>query len=149
MGQRGGTLIIVSGFALIGLALGLAYFNLPVDSEPATPAGTPAPGIAPLVGSLAPDFELATIDGGRLRLSDLRGRVVLVNFWATWCDPCRVEMPDLQARADRWPDQLVVLGVDFDEPEEDVRRFGEELGLTFPLLLDPGAEVQELYRVVG
>jgi peroxiredoxin len=74
---------------------------------------------------------------------------VLVNFWATWCDPCRLEMPDLQARAERFPDRLVILGVNFDEPESDVRAFAEELRLTFPLLLDPGAEVQEAYRVLG
>jgi thiol-disulfide isomerase/thioredoxin len=74
---------------------------------------------------------------------------VLVNFWATWCDPCRVEMPDLQRRADRWPDRLSVLGVDFDEPEADVRAFQQDLGLTFPLLLDPGAGVQEKYRIIG
>jgi cytochrome c biogenesis protein CcmG, thiol:disulfide interchange protein DsbE len=143
------TLMILSGFALVGLAAGLAFFNAPSDSRTLVGAGEPAPGAEPRVGSPAPDFELAVLDGGRQRLSDLRGRVVLVNFWATWCDPCRLEMPDLQARADRWSDRLTVLGVDFDEPEADVRSFRDELGLTFPLLLDPGANVQELYRVVG
>lgn len=143
------TLMILSGFALVGLAVGLAFFNAPSESVTSIAGASMTPGVAPLVGSPAPDFELAVLDGGRQRLSDLRGRVVLVNFWATWCNPCRLEMPDLQARADRWRDQLAVLGVDFDEPEADVRAFRDELGLTFPLLLDPGAKVQELYRVVG
>jgi peroxiredoxin len=58
-------------------------------------------------------------------------------------------MPDLEERARGWPDRLEVVGVDFDEPEADVRAFRDELGLTFPLVLDPGARVQELYRIVG
>lgn len=149
MDNRAGSAAILAGFGLIGLAAGLAFFRAPVETAPTGPPTPAGSSIAPMVGSLAPDFELAALGGGRVRLSDLRGRAVLVNFWATWCDPCRLEMPDLQDRADRFADRLVVLGVNFDEPESDVRAFAEELDLTFPLLLDPGAEVQELYRVLG
>jgi len=147
--SRVSLVLLLTGFALVGLAVGLAFFNLP--AAPASPgsAETPVPGEAAFVGSEAPDFELLTVDGDRMRLSDLRGRVVLLNFWATWCSPCRVEMPDLQARADRWAQRLTVVGVNFDEPRAEVLAFRDELGLTFPLLLDPGAQVQELYRIVG
>ncbi len=149
MNSRVGVVLLLTGFALVGLAVGLAFFNVPPAPSPPASSESPVPGAAGWVGSQAPDFDLLTLDGSRLRLSDLRGRVVLLNFWATWCSPCRVEMPDLQARADRWPERLVVVGVDFDEPEADVRAFRDELGLTFPLALDPGAQVQELYRIVG
>jgi len=105
--------------------------------------------VAPIVDSLAPDFELETVDGDLVRLSDLRGEVVALNFWATWCAPCRLEMPDLQARADAYGDRLTVLGVNFDETAEEVDAFRQEVGVRFPLLLDPGGEVQRLYRVLG
>ncbi|HET7010431.1 MAG TPA: TlpA disulfide reductase family protein [Anaerolineales bacterium] len=149
MSNRGSILAIMLGTALVGLALGLAFFRAPAEREAAPVDSSSTPGLGPGVGSSAPDFELTSLDGDRVRLSALQGRVVLLNFWATWCDPCRLEMPDLQTRADRFGDQLVVLGINFDEPEADVRAFQEELGLTFPLLLDPGAKVQQLYRVVG
>jgi thiol-disulfide isomerase/thioredoxin len=89
------------------------------------------------------------VDGESLRLSDLRGKVVALNFWATWCAPCRLEMPDLQERARQFPDRLAVVGVNFDETAEDVAAFRDELGLDFPLLLDPDSAVQRLYRVLG
>lgn len=80
---------------------------------------------------------------------DLRGKVVLLNFWATWCAPCRVEMPTLQSRHERYPEQLVVVGIDFDEPKKNVAAFVEEFGLTFPILLDPGGKVQDDYHIRG
>jgi peroxiredoxin len=102
------------------------------------------------LGEAAPDFELDTLDGRRVRLSDLEGRTVLVNFWATWCGPCRVEMPTIQARFDRFSPDLVVLAVNFKEPESAVRAYVDELGLTFDVLLDPDGRVnQDLYRVRG
>jgi peroxiredoxin len=149
MNGRGSTVAILMGFALIGLAAGLAVFRAPVEAPLAADTGPAATPTGPRVGSPAPDFLLTSLAGVPVRLSGLEGRAVLVNFWATWCDPCRLEMPDLQARAERFPDRLVILGVNFDEPESDVRAFAEELRLTFPLLLDPGAEVQEAYRVLG
>lgn len=89
------------------------------------------------------------MDGETIRLSEMRGKVVALNFWATWCGPCRLEMPDLQDRAELFPDQLVVLGVNFAETAEEVAAFREEVGIDFPLLLDPEGDVQRLYRVLG
>jgi peroxiredoxin len=101
------------------------------------------------VGSQAPDFELETVTGEWVRLNDLRGRVVLLNFWATWCAPCKEEMPLLQDRYERYAPDLRVLAIDFAEPAEDVREFSEQYGLTFEILLDTRAFVQEMYRVRG
>jgi peroxiredoxin len=102
---------------------------------------------APEVGALAPEFSLQGLDGEAVRLSQFRGRVVLLNFWATWCGPCRLEMPAIQ---DRYNDGgFEVLAINFDETAAQIVPFVAELGLTFPVLLDPGGRVQELYRIRG
>jgi len=140
---------------VLGVALGaVVFFGLPTQSDkpPADvelqPAAVNEPGL--LEGSPAPEFQLVRADGGSVRLEDYRGQVVLLNFWATWCLPCRAEMPLIQATYEQLGEQgFVALGVDFDEPAEEVIAFGEELGIGFPLLLDPGGKVQRLYRVVG
>jgi len=140
---------------VLGIALGaVVFFGLPTQTgdPPAgvelQPVAVNQPGL--LEGSQAPAFQLMRAGGGSIRLEDYRGQVVLLNFWATWCLPCRSEMPLIQATYEQLGGQgFVALGVDFDEPAEDVIAFGEELGIDFPLLLDPGGEVQRLYRVVG
>lgn len=116
-------------------------------SEPARSVDTSALEIAPTQGALAPDFTLFNLDGKQITLAEFRGHPVMINLWATWCAPCRIEMPHIQDRFERYADDgLIVLAVDFDEPAGQVEAFRDELNLTFDLLLDPGAEVQELYR---
>lgn len=104
---------------------------------------------SPAVDSLAPDFELYNLDGDTVKLSDLKGKIVLINFWATWCVPCKVEMPLFEERYQLAGTDFEILAVNFDEPEVEVRKFVDELGLSFPILLDPGGEIQNLYRVRG
>ncbi len=112
--------------------------------------GTAVSKIAPEIGAQAPDFALRDLRGNEVRLSEYRGRTVLLTFWATWCGPCRLEMPAFEDRYQELKgDNFIVLGVNYDEPVEDVRAFGDELGLSFPLLLDPGGSVQRLYRIRG
>ena len=103
----------------------------------------------PEIDAPAPDFELELLYGEKVGLEDYRGKVVLLNFWATWCAPCRVEMPAIQSRFEQYSPGLVVLAINFDEPAADVAAYAQELGLTFPILLDPGGRVQRLYKIRG
>lgn len=139
---------------LAGLALGIVLlFGVP-DSPPTgfqsgRPAATDNP-IRDLKGSAAPAFSTQLADGSTISLSDYAGQVLLLNFWATWCAPCEVEMPLLQQRYNEWQDQgLIILGVNFDEPADQVAAYGREQGIEFPLLLDPGGEIQQLYQIRG
>ena len=106
-----------------------------------------APLLAPVEKSPAPDFQLEALDGSSIKLSDLRGHPVLINFWATWCGPCQLEMPLIEQYYQKYQPDLIVLAVDNDEPKPDVQAFATNHNLTFPVLLDPGAKVEDLYRV--
>jgi peroxiredoxin len=145
-----GRSIVIGAVGIVALA-GIAYVaTLPAAPSVSTtsePADLASLEIAPTQGALAPDFSLFNVEGDQITLSELRGHPVMINLWATWCAPCRIEMPHIQDRFERYADDgFLVLAVDFDEPAEFVADFRDELGLTFDLLLDPGAEVQELYR---
>jgi peroxiredoxin len=104
----------------------------------------------PEVGRAAPDFVLEKPDGGTLRLSDLQGSPVLVNFWASWCAPCRSEMPELVEAYARYQDSgLVVVGVDLQETDDQVNEFAAEFGVDFPLVVDRDSEVANAWRIGG
>jgi peroxiredoxin len=95
------------------------------------------------------DFALTDLNGKTWTLKDLRGKVVLLNFWATWCPPCRKEMPDLEALYRRFePQGLVILGVS-DDDSDKVRAFVQKQGTTYPVLLDPGSKVNQLLHING
>ena len=127
---------------------GLSTNSSEVSTEPVI--GSEVSKIAPEVGAEAPDFVLRDLAGNDVRLSDYRGETVLLNFWATWCGPCRLEMPAIEGRYQAFKeDDFNVLAINFDESEDAVREFRDELGLSFPLLLDPGGNVQHLYRIRG
>ncbi len=139
-------LVIGAGFGvLILFGFGNRYFFL--GKADTGFEGSVAP--APEIGAPAPDFDLETLSGNRVSLKDFRGKPVLLNFWATWCGPCRVEMPAIQSRFEENKSDLVVLAINFDEPKEQVQAFVQELGLTFTVLLDPGGKVQSLYEIRG
>ncbi|WP_042225061.1 TlpA family protein disulfide reductase [Oceanobacillus manasiensis] len=100
------------------------------------------------VGDTAPDFELKTLEGEMVKLSDFKGEHVMLNFWATWCPPCRQEMPDMQRiYQDKDPIILAVNLTDTEVNQKAVSAFIEEFGMTFPVLMDEKAEVSELYRI--
>jgi len=105
---------------------------------------------APQKGFLAPDFSLETAEGGTVRLSDLRGRPVVVNVWTSWCPPCREEMPALQRVYQDYRDRgVVILGLNSTVQDErgEALAFAAEQGLTFPILLDASGEATRLYQV--
>lgn len=90
-----------------------------------------------LIGSLAPDFDLPTIDGKSLKLSDLRGKAVLLNFWATYCGPCKIEMPwFVEMQKEYGPQGFQVVGVAMDDAStEDIAKFAREIGVNYPVLI--------------
>ncbi|HEY8173906.1 MAG TPA: TlpA disulfide reductase family protein [Dehalococcoidia bacterium] len=105
---------------------------------------------SPIVGQAAPDFELRDLNGDEVQLSDLRGKVVWVNFWASWCKPCRQELPDIQKLYDEKRDEgLVVLAVNWQDNQETARDYAERLGLSLPVLLDGGGSVYDQYKLQG
>ncbi len=134
-------------FYLAILLAGLFWIFLSADKNAASSAGTVA---APQQGFLAPDFELPTTDGETIRLSDLRGQAVLVNLWATWCPPCRAEMPAIETVYNEYNDEgFIVLAIDMTYQDEfsAVPSFVNEHGLTFPILLDETGAVAQAYQL--
>jgi cytochrome c biogenesis protein CcmG, thiol:disulfide interchange protein DsbE len=101
------------------------------------------------IGGPAPVFQLSAPDGQMFRLSDLRGKVALVNFWATWCAPCRQEIPDLVRLQKDWGDSVRIVGVDLQETPADVAAFATRLQMNYSLALDFNGEVASSYKVRG
>ncbi|HJV61079.1 MAG TPA: TlpA disulfide reductase family protein [Albitalea sp.] len=98
--------------------------------------------------SAAPDFTLRSMDGPNLRLQEQRGRVVLVNFWATWCGPCRQEMPHMNRLYEKYrASGFVLLGINVDEDPRNAAGVAAKLGLKFPVLLDTDKKVSKLYQL--
>lgn len=113
-----------------------------------TPSG--ANSVGPRVGQLAPDFTLTDLNGNRTSLSDFRGKRVFINFWATWCPPCREEMPAIELFHQEYKDRdVVVIGVDLYESEEDVRQYVQDGGYSWIFVIDTTGEVTRDYRVTG
>lgn len=100
------------------------------------------------VSGPAPDFTLASASGKNIKLSELRGEVVMVNFWASWCGPCREELPLLDALYQQYRDYgFTLLGVNVDENRAAADKLLEQIPVSFPVLYDPDSAVSELYQV--
>jgi cytochrome c biogenesis protein CcmG/thiol:disulfide interchange protein DsbE len=137
------------GLMALLLVLGVTWIGFSRVSRPEAMARSERPP-SPQVGFAAPDFTLETQDGGTISLADLRGQVVLINFWATWCPPCRAEMPAIQQVYDQYRERgFTVLAVNQQEGATQVGPFADQMGLTFPILMDRDGSVSARYQVNG
>lgn len=107
-----------------------------------------AGGAGPQVGKTPPDFKLSTLDGRTVSLRDFRGSPVMLNFWASWCPPCRYEMPFFQQIWEEWHGKgLVILAVNIGESAVTAKQFVDDSGFTFPVLLDTSQDVALNYNI--
>ncbi len=133
--------VLVVGAVLPVILLGLLAIVLITRSPATSPTA---------VGQVAPDFVLADLDGNPVRLADLRGRPVIVNFWASWCGPCVEEFPLLLEAAERHEDDgLAIVGIVYQDRSEAARSFMERNGATWPATMDPGERVASAYGILA
>ncbi len=135
-------LFYIFAFLMLGLGTGIAIILGNYDKPKEENS-------QPVINSTAPDFRLKTIQGKNIQLSQLRGSAVLINFWATWCQPCRLEMPSIQDQYVQYKSELIVLAVNLSEPLDVVIEFVNSLDISFDVLLDPDGSIPELYNVRG
>jgi peroxiredoxin len=138
-------------FLAIGLGGAWILYSQAVTTGGVTGGDAAALAPAPVAGHPAPDFALKTLDGETVRLSDFAGKPVLINFWATWCGPCRAEFPDFQEASIENADKLVIIGVNNTASDqiEWVDDFVDEMGATFPIVLDEDGQVSKTYQIRG
>ena len=139
-----GLVLIVGGLWLI-ISRTLPETSEPTENEAISNEPTP------VAGHPAPDFALKNLEGETVQLSDFKGKPVIVNFWATWCGPCRAEFPEFQRVAEEKGENLVIIGVNntANDTPDYVPDFVQEFGITFPIVLDETGEVVKTYRVLG
>lgn len=141
--------LVLIGLPMMAVAAALAVYMLTQERPAAViqPSAGPTPTIASqLVGQMAPNFELPALEGDPVRLSSLRGRVVFVNFWATWCEPCKREFPAFAAFAAQ-DTNAVILAVNEGEPPEKIQAFLDEIGVSGThVLLDEQFAVGDSYE---
>lgn len=144
--KRSTALAFIAGGVLL---IAAAVFTLQGTSADGSGSSLTDIQTAPEKGAFAPEFALKSVSGETVHLSDFQGKVVLVNFWAVWCPPCRQEMPAIQNVHENYGDKVVVLGVNAGDTRQDALDFMDSLGLTFDVVLDSNYEVEDLYRVRG
>ena len=142
-------ILLVGAGVLIGLGIGVVLYYIFIDKSSITILKDRDFSLAPEVGGKAPGFELRTFSGDLESLDMYSGKPVIVNFWATWCGPCRLEMPIFQRYHDENSDDIVVMTINAGESREDIERFLNEMELDLRVLLDDEHFVESLYRVQG
>ena len=134
MGRRYASVLWLAVIAATGVLLATLAF------VPLGPRGEARPTDDPLLGRAAPAIDAHGLDGRDWSLADGAGRVTWINFWATNCEPCRSEMPAMQALSEEYGDRLLILGVNWGEARDAVTSFADRYGVQYPLLLDPRLE---------
>jgi len=135
---------------LVIVLLGVLVAQACTPSSQAVGGGGQGDTVGVDVGEMAPDFALTDLEGNPFRLSDLRGKVVFINFWATWCPPCRAEMPEIEAIYQEYKDKgVVVIGVDVLETEDEVRQFVQRGGYSWTFVIDKTGEVAASYGIAA
>ena len=137
----GKILKIISAIILTSVLISGSVAGCSTGSEPSQ---------NPQLENLAPDFQLPNLDGQTVSLSDFRGKPVMLNFWASWCGPCRAEMPLIQEVFEdkEWSDKgLTILAINIGEDRSTAERFMEDNGLSFPVLLDTSESVAREYNI--
>ena len=137
------------GLGLLAVVLvGILVIQGCTPSSQAMQDGQQEAAVGINVGELAPDFTLTDLEGNSVTLSEYRGKVVVLNFWATWCPPCRAEMPDIESLYQEYKDKgLVVIGIDIGEPEATVRQFVQRGGYSWTFVLDSTGTVAANYNI--
>ena len=141
--------VLLAAVALFGILQNRFLWNAPPaadrsGNQPDTESSTSSYSQA---GKAAPEFELELLEGSRVSLSDFTGHPVLINYWATWCPPCREELPLIQERLDRYSPDLVVLTINAGEDPETIRNFIRQKAFSFHVLLDPDWKAEALYGI--
>lgn len=136
--------ILLLATALLG-TVWIAYSRETAVEDPALGALAEAPQ----AGHLAPDFTAQLLDGEEVSLSDYRGMPVVLNFWATWCPPCRAEIPHFQEASEEYAGRVAILGLNDGETAETVTPFVDDFGMTYPVLLSSDGQVSRRYRVLA
>ena len=137
--KRSRAVVVLTAAAILALVFGIVWMQSS-KYEPLT------------VGKVAPDFYLPDLEENDVRLSDFRGKVVFLNFWATWCKPCREEMPSMEVLYRNFKqDGLVVLAVSIDRvtTKQEIPPFVKSLSLTFPVLIDSWGQTDKRYKLMG
>ncbi|GLB60794.1 peroxiredoxin family protein [Cytobacillus sp. NCCP-133] len=118
-----------------------------VQAEKKEPQSEPVNQTGLGIGLKAPDFELKNLEGETVKLSDYKGKKIMLNFWATWCPPCKAEMPDIQKFYTEKGNKIVILAVNID-PQYDVEGFAKEMRVNFPILLDEDEKAVKAYQIL-
>jgi len=143
--------LVLAAVAILGLLQNRGLWGSPaatINSIQQSGTGETAPKNLQS-GKPAPDFELASLNGQPVHLSDFKGHPVLINYWATWCPPCREELPLIQNRHEKYSSDLVVLAINAGEDLATVEKYIQIKGFTFPVLLDPEWKAEALFGIMA